>query len=134
VTSPFVRTPEEKQAAWNRSRERRRIQRKREEFKRLKAELLIGRTSGFVYFVTDGSGFVKIGCTSNSIRSRVAAMQTSNPRKLHLIATIETDNIAETEALLHEEFDEYRHEIGEWFAISIDQIVESLAKHGGSLV
>ena len=60
-------------------------------------------------------------------------MQTSNPRRLVLIATIHTDNIAETEAAIHDEFHEHRHSIGEWFSITIDQIIECLATHGGSL-
>jgi hypothetical protein len=119
--------------AYARSKERTRIGRKRLEFNLSLSAAYAARMKGVVYFVSDGTGFVKIGCTSQEISARVASMQTSNPRRLVLIATIHTDNIAETEAAIHDEFHEHRHSIGEWFSITIDQIIECLATHGGSL-
>lgn len=128
-----MRSDQEKSMAYARSKERTRIGRKRLEFNLSLSAAYAARMKGVVYFVSDGTGFVKIGCTSQEISARVASMQTSNPRRLVLIATIHTDNIAETEAAIHDEFHEHRHSIGEWFSITIDQIIECLATHGGSL-
>jgi hypothetical protein len=60
-------------------------------------------------------------------------MQTSNPRKLFLVGAIKTDNVIKLESAIHSEFSECRHEIGEWFRITIDEVVECLARHGGTL-
>jgi hypothetical protein len=128
-----TRTPEEKAAAMLRSKERERIMQKRKEFLERKSERENARQLGVVYFVTDGSGFVKIGCTCNDVSARMSSMQTSNPRRLELLGTIETDDMLTLEAQLHGEFQTNRHDIGEWFLIGLDDVIECLAKHGGKL-
>ena len=128
-----TRTPEEKAAAMLRSKERERIMHKRKEFLQRKRERENACQRGVVYFVTDGSGFVKIGCTCNDVRARMSSMQTSNPRRLELIGTIETDDMLTLESQLHGDFQNNRHDIGEWFLIGLDDVIECLSKHGGKL-
>jgi len=126
-----MRTPEEKSAAMLRSKERKRIMQKRKEFLQRKRERENARQRGVVYFVTDGSGFVKIGCTCNDVCARMSSMQTSNPRRLELLGMIETDDMLALESQLHSDFQDRRHDIGEWFSIGLDDVIECLAKHGG---
>ena len=63
-----------------------------------------------VYFVKAGR-FVKIGFSTN-VAKRLAALQTSQPHKLRLLAVVEGD--LSTESALHARFAELRHQ-GEWF-------------------
>lgn len=128
-----LRTEEEKANAIQRSRLRARIATKRRHFHRYLRTKQEATSCGVVYFVTDGSGFVKIGRTSGDIAKRISAMQTSNPRKLKLIGTIKTDDAMEIESAIHVTLAHRRHEIGEWFAIDTDDVVECLAFYGGSL-
>ena len=69
--------------------------------------------SGYVYCISDGTA-LKIGKTTNHPSNRVAELQTGNPRLLRLIACIETENVTETEAMLHLRF-EHLNVLGEWF-------------------
>lgn len=74
--------------------------------------LIIGCHAGSrTYFVTDGYA-IKIG-TSNAARLRLQAMQTGNPRRLTLLASVPTTTHTETE--LHERFAHLRIGGGEWF-------------------
>lgn len=63
-----------------------------------------------VYFIKCGN-FVKIGFSKNP-RERLNCLQTANPNKLKLIATIKGN--FKTEKGLHEAFSKYRHN-REWF-------------------
>jgi len=133
MISHYFRTDKEKNAAKLRSKKRERIIQQRKQFVKRKAERDAVRNRGVVYFVTDGTGFVKIGCTCCDVSIRLSALQTSNPRKLSLIGTIQTDNIADLELQIHSEFEPQRNAIGEWFAITFDDVIECLARHGGTL-
>ena len=129
----LLRSESDRANAASRSVRRQQRKIKRAAFRRWQDHQNALRLGGLVYFVADGSGFVKIGCTCNSVRLRIASMQTSNPRKLVLVGAIKTDNVIKLESAIHSEFSERRHEIGEWFRITIDEVVECLARHGGTL-
>lgn len=63
-----------------------------------------------IYFIK-GGGFVKIGYSKNP-RARLKELQTGNPNKLKLLATM--PGTYSTEATLHEMFKSQRAH-GEWF-------------------
>jgi len=68
----------------------------------------------FVYFIQSGdSGPIKIGVAYN-VKQRIAGLQTANPNKLNLLATIKNKNALKVESDLHEKFKEHRLQ-GEWF-------------------
>ena len=69
--------------------------------------------SGTVYFIESGPGGpVKIGYTSDTPQSRIRVMQTGNPSRLRLLASMEGTEADEAE--LHERFEDARIR-GEWF-------------------
>ncbi len=66
-----------------------------------------------VYFIQDGpGGAIKIGVTAGSPQVRLSALQTGNPRRLELLASI--PGSSREEAALHERFAALRIQ-GEWF-------------------
>jgi len=66
----------------------------------------------YIYFIKS-ENFVKIGYTLN-IESRLQSLQSSNPHKLKLIYSIETDHALET--LLHKYYQKNnKHHRNEWF-------------------
>lgn len=68
--------------------------------------------SGYVYFVREQDGPVKIGWTAKDPELRLRSMQTGNPRRLELLGTVR--GTLATEAILHDRFSRY-HLVGEWF-------------------
>jgi len=87
---------------------------------------------GYVYFISEETyrrngkldiEFVKIGWTEKNPEKRLAALQTSNPRKLFILGTIKTNKRAE--GFIHDEF-EYARVRGEWF--DFQEIRERLVK------
>jgi len=87
---------------------------------------------GTIYFVTDGSEFVKIGNTSNNIYERIGTLQVGNPRTLKLIAKIECDDVRVVERHIHKMFAKKRH-IGEWFCISTKDVFRCVSFHEKSV-
>ena len=87
---------------------------------------------GTIYFVTDGSEFVKIGNTSNNIHERIGTLQVGNPRTLKLIAKIECDDVRVVERHIHQMFAKKRH-IGEWFRISTKDVFRCVSFHEKSV-
>lgn len=72
-----------------------------------------------LYVITDGNHF-KFG-TSRKVYDRVKGLQTGNPRKLSVVATIPDDIVQRwwrddysCETMFHEMLEEY-HVLGEWF-------------------
>ena len=66
-----------------------------------------------VYFFTDGEN-IKIGYTSQNIKSRLKQLQTGSSKKILSLGWIEGDK--KTEGLLHKKFQKYRtFSDGEWF-------------------
>jgi hypothetical protein len=80
---------------------------------------------GYVYFVAGGP-FIKIGW-SMWMRERIAGLQTGNPYKLELLATM--PGSIDTEREMHDRFKDHRVE-GEWFkdCQEIRNFIEVLTK------
>jgi hypothetical protein len=72
---------------------------------------------GAIYFITDGTDFVKIGSTAGNVRERIANLQVANPRRLELIDTIECEDVRAVERQIHNRFFDRLH-TGEWFRLS----------------
>lgn len=72
-----------------------------------------GKVAGFVYFIRNVRGAVKIGAAVNPL-SRLRTFQTANDDDLELIGFIETDDMYGTEQKLHRQFRHARLR-GEWF-------------------
>lgn len=67
-----------------------------------------------VYLITDGYK-LKIGTTTNkNLKKRLSTIQTGNPNKCKVLATIEGDRKKEQE--LHDRFAKFRGN-GEWFSM-----------------
>lgn len=77
-----------------------------------------------VYFIQQGKdGPIKIGFTqSESLKNRLAQLQTASAKPLHVLARFAGD--VEYEKQLHEQFKKYRLE-GEWFEPS-EEIMDFL--------
>lgn len=85
----------------------------------------------FVYFIQEGKGnhgYIKIG-VSNNVNKRLDSLQTGNPRKLTLMASIKCDtpnNAYRLEKKLHKKFKSQCIR-GEWFSgmINLNSIQET---------
>jgi len=64
-----------------------------------------------IYFITDGD-YIKIGYTEINPHTRIAGLQTGNPKRLSEVWTLPGDE--DIERLFHGYFDKYRFR-GEWF-------------------
>lgn len=75
----------------------------------------------FVYFVTDGE-YVKIGKTDNDVQSRIAALQTGNPKRIFPLIQLPLSYASASqnlESYFHNMFADKRM-CGEWFDILYD--------------
>ena len=79
-----------------------------------------------IYFITDYD-YIKIG-TTNNLFTRFNELQTSNARKLHIVAT--TEGSYKEEADLHNKFKDCRYN-REWFHYTedIQSFIKSLDKY-----
>lgn len=71
---------------------------------------------GYIYFIRDELGHIKIGIAKN-IKKRFDTIQTYNPMRLEVYRTLEIENMqiaSKLEKILHTKFKEYRLQ-GEWF-------------------
>ena len=84
-----------------------------------------------LYFIQAGDcGQVKIGQTRGDVKKRLAALQTSNPERLTVRATLHADKDLERE--IHEALKAHRL-AGEWFQPA-ERVVEAMrVAAGGSL-
>ncbi|MGG7632830.1 GIY-YIG nuclease family protein [Pseudomonas sp. ES1] len=82
------------------------------------------------FFIEDTNESVKIG-RAKDVEQRRKALQTGNPRKLHLLGWIHTKNGADVslEKSLHKEYSPHRGS-GEWFDIDPADVLPILARHG----
>lgn len=81
-------------------------------------ETLHGPATGFVYFIVIGDpwpDYVKIGYTAKNPRARMAALQTGNHQRLHLLGFV--PGCVNMERELHDVLRDDRLE-GEWFRFS----------------
>ena len=82
-----------------------------------------GRETAIIYLIREGlTGPVKIG-TAQNIEQRLSALQTGNPRELHLIGILPEGHKQEQE--LHTQFASC-HIRGEWFALNTSEVKELL--------
>lgn len=72
-----------------------------------------GKVAGFVYFIRNVRGNVKIGAAKNPLK-RLRTFQTANDDGLELIGFVETDDMYGTEQKLQRKFRKARVR-GEWF-------------------
>lgn len=85
-----------------------------------------------VYVITDGTDFVKIGFAKR-LKPRLSQLQIGNPRKLVVLATIETGSLEDDELLekvLHNLLIGYKVELEdvkktEWFELRAYEIIKS---------
>ena len=73
-----------------------------------------------VYFIADGTNYVKIGY-ANDVNQRIKSLQAANPRNLYCMLLLNGD--IEVEHMLHDYFKDYRIKLDnidscEWFFIS----------------
>lgn len=71
---------------------------------------------GYVYFISDGTGWIKIGLANNPLM-RLKELQTGNPHKLKIYGLIhfaKYDDARVCESELHEYFEDVQG-VGEWF-------------------
>lgn len=85
------------------------------------------KTSGYVYFIRDGVGHIKIGIAQN-VENRLKALQTSNACDLEIYKIFKVDSRYDAKSLekeLHSKFKKFRVR-GEWF--KEEPIIEWLDK------
>ena len=91
------------------------------------ADMTTEPREGFIYFISNGNGQVKIG-KSKHPGARLKNLQTASPYALKLALTLESDDMAGDEAYYHQQFAKDRvSENSEWFRYSrgLKQFMES---------
>lgn len=83
-----------------------------------------------IYFISNGHGAVKIGCTGSSLASRLNSCQVGSPHELYVVAAIEAGDIQKTERRLHKQHKSL-HIRGEWFAMDDDTAIAVAESLGG---
>ena len=84
--------------------------------------------SGFIYFIQDDMGRIKIGKTTRSLKKRLRGI--TLPIQPILIHSFPSNNIDKSENLLHEKYHKYRLN-GEWFKLP-KKIIETIKElHNG---
>ncbi len=74
-----------------------------------------------VYFArASGTDHLKIGFTDGDVNDRLRQLQTGCPNRLVLEDALEGD--FKTESFIHEELKAFRHEKGEWFRLTPEQV------------
>lgn len=86
----------------------------------------------FVYLIgaNGNDGPIKIGRTSKPIAKRLRSLQTGNPHKLKILEEMRFEdnwNAKDFEWRLHQRF-KGRRLVGEWFAVSYDQVFAAAAE------
>jgi DNA segregation ATPase FtsK/SpoIIIE-like protein len=77
----------------------------------------------YVYLVRAGKEY-KVGVTVN-VKARVKSLQTSNARRVEVIATKQTPEALFTEKLIHRTLGDYTNDGGrEWFTLTDAQVVD----------
>ncbi len=77
-----------------------------------------GERAGYVYFIENGTGHVKIG-RSRDPEKRLRRFLTGNSSPLRLLHIVQTDDMHATERVFHDTFSREPHKRaeGEWFEI-----------------
>lgn len=77
---------------------------------------------GYIYFAKCGN-YIKIGLTSNSVKSRINGLQVGSPEPVLLLHSIKSSDIRSLEGFYHKKFKNKRVQ-GEWFRLSEEDITE----------
>jgi hypothetical protein len=82
---------------------------------------------GWLYFIGNGRGPIKVGVTHNDPEERLADLQTGNPNKLRVLYATRMENLEEAEGLSHNYLGEH-HVGGEWY--ERNAVMELMAELG----
>ena len=84
--------------------------------------------AGFVYGIKGGN-FVKVGCSTNP-KKRMVAHQVSNPHKLELLFSVESDDMFESEEQVQLELRKFKVR-GEWYRLTpkVKEYIKLVKKH-----
>lgn len=77
---------------------------------------VMARPDGYVYFIADEDGYIKIG-HARDVNSRLRSLQTASRQELRVVAS--TSGTASDEKALHAKFAD-AHVRGEWFRATAD--------------
>lgn len=89
--------------------------------------------TGFVYFISNGHGAVKVGKAHN-VKERLRSLQTSSPHRLEVIKVLEYQGEC---AILGEKFwhrimrKRFRPMSGEWFEAETDAVLKTISEYQG---
>ena len=86
-----------------------------------------GNREGFVYFLLDEGGLVKIGRTKD-LERRIKSLKNAHPSKCSVLIEISTKDMITLERKYHERF-AHKKSHGEWFTLSkqeLDTVREEL--------
>ena len=90
--------------------------------KRVLAEQIRNRGSGYIYLVRcKGFEFYKIGISKTSVEHRLSSLQTGCPFDLEVLHIGYANSYKSIEVLLHNKYREYNHR-GEWFELNDNQV------------
>lgn len=84
------------------------------------------KKKGYVYFIKDNSGYIKIGCTKN-VNRRLKDFSVASIN-LKIVHQIETNDMELTEELFHNKFFKKRIK-GEWFNLNENDIEYIISNH-----
>jgi len=90
------------------------------------------KESGYVYCIGESKGHYKIGLTKSSPVKRLKELQTSNPKILGLMFSIQHESYKLIEKQIHNKLKQYRV-CGEWFDCCIDVIRNEFLNIHGAL-
>lgn len=80
-----------------------------------------GYCPGFVYIISEGTEFFKIGWASN-VKQRLKDLQIANPRRLQIVKQIQSTN-KKDEKIIHYKYHDKKVR-GEWFELDSSDIEE----------
>jgi hypothetical protein len=72
------------------------------------------KDDGWLYFIGNGAGPIKVGVTRDTPRERLKALQTGNPTRLRVLFAIEAEDVLAAEKLAHNALTP-AHVQGEWY-------------------
>ena len=90
------------------------------------------KENGYVYCIGESNGHYKIGLTKSSPIKRLKELQTSNPKILGLMFSIQHESYKLIEQQIHNKLKQYRV-CGEWFDCCIDIIRNEFLNIQGAL-
>lgn len=77
-------------------------------------------TEGYIYFLSDGNGYIKIGKTVD-VGKRIDGIGMKMPKQPVLLHSVHVKDYSAAETIFHEHYKEYRQQ-GEWFKLPKTEI------------